>query len=656
MEKEESNKILGLDVKPLRSLSPMFPSVGLNTFTKSSESPFVYVSTLNSSKASPFAADNQPPVVNQTQPVTPVLNKTEPSSNNHAHHPSPDNVSSPPDSVHTSSTGRRIKQPVSKNKSSVTDGTEGSSQTKLQKKKVKVTHTVDSGLIPSCLDPKDSVEVILMTFDAIRRRLSQLDDGKEVKVNQRPDLTAGNIMMTHDLRANVGKRLGSVPGVEIGDMFYFRIEMCLIGLHGPIMAGIDYMTISFGDGDDTVADSIVSAGRYENEESDVNTLIYTGQGGKSDQKLERGNLALERSLHRGNAIRVIRGVKDPSTVAGKIYYYDGLYKVDESWIEKARTGFQIFKYKLLRQPEQAPGLAIWKMTQQWKDNPSSRPAVILPDISSGIENLPVCLVNEVDGDKVPSHFRYSSVVEYKNSPNSRKHLEHSGCRCVTVCVPGDVKCTCANLNDGNFPYSATGILVCRKPLIYECGASCNCSTSCRNRVCQNGSTLRFEVFKTSTRGWGLRSWDPIRTGTFVCEYTGEVINKIDGSAEDDEYIFQALGADGKSFKWNYGPELLGEPGYQFSSDTLGQLPIVITAKNIGNVSRFMNHSCSPNLFWQPVMHDHGDENHPHIMFFAMKHIPPMTELTYDYGLTENAGSRKTKECLCGEQKCRGRFV
>ena len=43
-----------------------------------------------------------------------------------------------------------------------------------------------------------------------------------------------------------------------------------------------------------------------------------------DQKLERGNLALEKSLHRGNEIRVIRGFKDFANPTGKVY---GLIKV-----------------------------------------------------------------------------------------------------------------------------------------------------------------------------------------------------------------------------------------------------------------------------------------------------------------------------------------
>ncbi|OEL35682.1 hypothetical protein BAE44_0003298 [Dichanthelium oligosanthes] len=81
---------------------------------------------------------------------------------------------------------------------------------------------------------------------------------------------------------------------------------------------------------------------------------------------------------------------------------------------------------------------------------------------------------------------------------------------------------------------------------------------------------------------------------------------------------------------------------------------------MGNISRFMNHSCAPNVFWQPVQFDHEDDRHPHIMFFALKHIPPMTELTYDYGDigADSSGvhSPRAKNCLCGSLNCRGFFI
>ncbi|KAG2632756.1 hypothetical protein PVAP13_2NG123030 [Panicum virgatum] len=434
-------------------------------------------------------------------------------------------------------------------------------------------------------DPRESADNVLMMFDALRRRLVQLDDVKQV-VKQQHNLKAGSIMTNAELRVNKNKRIGEIPGVEVGDMFYFRIEMCLVGLNSQSMAGIDYMSAKFGNEEGPVAISVVSAGVYDNTEDDPDVLVYTGQGmsGKDDQKLERGNLALERSLHRGNPIRVIRSVKDLTCPTGKIYIYDGLYKIKEAWMEKGKSGFNVFKHKLLREPGQPDGIAVWKKTEKWRENPSSRDHVILLDISYGVENKPISLVNEVDDEKGPTHFTYTTKLTYGN-PNSMRKTQ--GCKCASVCLPGDNNCSCMHRNAGDLPYSASGILVSRMPMLYECNDSCTCSQNCRNRVVQKGTQIRFEVFKTGDRGWGLRSWDPIRAGTFICEYAGEIIDRNTVNGEDD-YIFETPPSEQK-LRWNYAPELLGEPSLSDSNETPKQLPIIISAKRTGNVARFLNH-------------------------------------------------------------------
>ncbi|CAL5046896.1 unnamed protein product [Urochloa decumbens] len=540
--------------------------------------------------------------------------------------------------------------------SSVDDGTVGATKRGRPRK-------IDATLLQlpslSSDDPRESADNVLMMFDALRRRLMQLDEVKQA-TKQQHNLKAGSIMINAELRVNKNKQIGDVPGVEVGDMFYFRIEMCLVGLNSQSMAGIDYMSTKFGNEEDPVAISVVSAGVYDNTEDDPDVLVYTGQGmsGKDDQKLERGNLALERSLLRGNPIRVIRSVKDLTCPTGKIYVYDGLYKIKESWVEKAKSGFNVFRHKLLREPGQPDGIAMWKKTEKWRENPSSREHVILRDISYGVESKPVCLVNEVDDEKGPIQFTYTTKLNYGNLLSSMRKMQ--GCKCASVCLPGDNNCSCTHQNAGDLPYSASGILISHMPMLYECNDSCTCSHNCRNRVVQKGTQIHFEVFKTGDRGWGLRSWDPIRAGTFICEYAGELVDKNSVDGEDD-YIFETPPSE-QNLKWNYAPGLLGEPNLSDSNKTPKQLPITISAKRTGNVARFMNHSCSPNVFWQPVLYDHGDEGYPHIAFFAIKHIPPMTELTYDYGqsqgnkqLGSNSGWRKSRNCLCWSRKCRGSF-
>ncbi|KAL0921962.1 hypothetical protein M5K25_005916 [Dendrobium thyrsiflorum] len=679
MEARKTKEDAVLDVKPLRSLAPMFPApYGFNTTFSSSDSapPFVCVSPFGAPLPS---ADRFPSFFNTPVPSSQTAKDRAPAANGSyqgaSHSPVTIDLDEEADQlIRTSSFGRKIKHPGKMTMShyqlaggSKAEGGGNRSRSQQRKRPRKIT---DLSLIrPSSLDPRESVEVVLMTFDALRRRLQQLDETTDA--SKRADLKAGSIMAANDLRTNMGKRIGSVPGVEVGDIFYFRIELCLVGMHAPSMAGIDYMMARYAEVDEPAAISIVSAGGYENDEGDVDVLIYTGQGGGGgnrhaekkqfdDQKLERGNLALEKSTHRGNLVRVIRSAKDMNLISGKIYIYDGLYKIHESWIDKGKSGFNVFKYKLLREGGQPEGLVVWKRTAEWILNPSSRGRVILHDISSGVENMQVCLVNEVDDAKGPSHFTYATSVKYMRPISSMRPLQN--CRCLSVCLPGDANCSCSQQNDGSLPYSSNGLLVNRKSVLYECNSLCSCSFNCRNRVTQKGVKLHFEVFRTKDRGWGLRSWDPIRAGTFICEYTGEIVDKIDidDFGEEEHYNFRATYLDEKTQKWNHGPELIGEPSLNHS-EIFKPLPIIINAKNLGNVARFMNHSCSPNVLWQPVLYDHSEEGYPHIMFFAIKHIPPMTELTFDYGvsgdngLSSLAGLKEPKKCLCGSPKCRGLF-
>eukprot|EP01018_Ginkgo_biloba_P037772 Gb_09748 [translate_table: standard] len=524
------------------------------------------------------------------------------------------------------------------------------------------------------------VRKALVIYDSLRRKLMQDDEANKEAPGgggcKRPDLKAGTIMMDRGLCVHRDRRIiGAVPGVHVGDLFYFRMELCVIGLHGHVMAGIDYINAKCNQWNEPVATSIISSGGYEDDEDDGEVLIYTGQGGNNyktdkkqtdDQKLERGNLALERSMHHGVEIRVIRGIKDNASPSGKTYIYDGLYKVQDSWLDKGRSGFSVFKYKLQRIPGQPDlGSALLKSTRQWKSQPSSRPGLLLSDLSSRNENVPICLVNNVDDDKGPSHFEYISKVRYSNSVGKLEPCQ--GCDCKSGCTPGD-KCSCIPLNGGEMPYNPNGYLVKWKPLVYECGDQCRCPPSCRNRVSQKGLKNHFEVFKTNDRGWGVRSWDPIPAGSFVCEYTGEVQSDSDTEeeGEDNDYLLHANRTQENRTLWDGIADILSEQKQGTSSQPPLRPNITIDASKMGNVSRFMNHSCSPNIFRQSVLYDHNDTQFPHIMLFAIENIPPLTELTFDYGLRaspvqkcdekgESKGSGKSKVCLCGATDCRGKF-
>ncbi|KAJ7111135.1 hypothetical protein C8R43DRAFT_904104 [Mycena crocata] len=90
----------------------------------------------------------------------------------------------------------------------------------------------------------------------------------------------------------------------------------------------------------------------------------------------------------------------------------------------------------------------------------------------------------------------------------------------------------------------------------------------------------------------------------------------------------------------------------------------------GNWTRFINHSCRPNLQIISVVYDTmPEDNMPYLALVATERIPAFTELTFDYNpahqtewelkrYREKSRSKKNKSksqtrCLCGTSKCRG---
>ncbi|CAD6220184.1 unnamed protein product [Miscanthus lutarioriparius] len=349
----------------------------------------------------------------------------------------------------------------------------------------------------------------------------------------RADLRAAALMADHDLWLNRDRRIvGPMPGISVGDAFFFRMELCVLGLHGQVQAGIDYVTAGRSASGEPIATSIIVSGGYEDDDDHGDVLVYTGHGGRDpnlhkhcvDQKLEGGNLALERNMAYGIEIRVIRAVKSRRSPVGKVYFYDGLYKVVDYWLDRGKSGFGVYKYRMLRIEGQEPmGTVNYRVAEQLKvDVLAIRPTGYLSfDISMGRETLPVALFNDVDDDQDPLLFEYLARPIFPTSAVQGKFAEGGGggCDCAGICSIG---CNCAGRNGGEFAYDKTGTLLRGKPLVYECGPYCRCPPSCPNRVSQKGFNIGLRY---SVKGdWvGVRSLDLIKAGTFICEFSGIVL-------------------------------------------------------------------------------------------------------------------------------------
>ena len=245
-------------------------------------------------------------------------------------------------------------------------------------------------------------------------------------------------------------------------------------------------------------------------------------------------------------------------------------------------------------------------------------------------------------------------------PNWCRPLPPKGCECTNGCSDSE-KCLCAVKNGGEIPYNRNGAIVEAKPLVYECGPSCKCSSSCHNRVWQHGIKFQLENFKTKSRGWGGRSLNSIPSGSFICEYIGELLEEkeADQRTGNDEYLFDIGNNYNDSSLWDGLSSLMPDSHASSCEVVVGDSGFTMDAAQYANVGRFVNHSCSPNLYAQNLPYDHEDKRVPHIMFFSAENIPPLQELTYYYNYTigqirDSNGNIKKKSCSCGSIECTGR--
>ncbi|XP_046453809.1 histone-lysine N-methyltransferase SETDB1-like isoform X2 [Daphnia pulex] len=83
---------------------------------------------------------------------------------------------------------------------------------------------------------------------------------------------------------------------------------------------------------------------------------------------------------------------------------------------------------------------------------------------------------------------------------------------------------------------------------------------------------------------------------------------------------------------------------------------VMDAKSTGNIGRYLNHCCKPNVFVQNIFVDTQDLRFPWVGFFAHVFIRAGTELTWDYSYQVDSVPDKKLFCHCGAKECRGRLL
>ena len=216
---------------------------------------------------------------------------------------------------------------------------------------------------------------------------------------------------------------------------------------------------------------------------------------------------------------------------------------------------------------------------------------------------------------------------------------YSGCRCEGSCASGTCTCTSA--------YDDAGLLredylASASAPVFECGSSCGCASVCLARPTQRQPVRELRVCRTAAKGLGVFTEVDIPRGAFIGEYVGEVI-----SSTQAKHRLQSLAEDEACYVMVVKEHV--------SSGRVLTTNVDATLK--GNIMRFVNHSCSPNMALVPVR---ADSIVPRLCLFACRNIGKGEEVCFSYFgrcATEAAASGELKlgkkQCFCGSEECIG---
>ncbi|KAF7195608.1 Histone-lysine N-methyltransferase, H3 lysine-9 specific dim-5 [Pseudocercospora fuligena] len=199
--------------------------------------------------------------------------------------------------------------------------------------------------------------------------------------------------------------------------------------------------------------------------------------------------------------------------------------------------------------------------------------------------------------------------------------------------------------------------------IYECNRNCKCGPKCKTRLVQKGRKAPLVVFKTQNRGWGVYCDEDLIQGEFIDTYLGEVITEDECKRRENQVGLKSKASYLYSLDKFVG-DLTTEGEPLLEEDTY-----VVDGQYMGNVTRFINHSCQPNCRQYTVSYNKHDLRLFNLAFFAYEDIAAGTELTFDYAdkdeveLEEaikrrdaalaNPENHDSIPCNCGAPKCRG---
>lgn len=202
---------------------------------------------------------------------------------------------------------------------------------------------------------------------------------------------------------------------------------------------------------------------------------------------------------------------------------------------------------------------------------------------------------------------------------------------LNICVSADDKAPFSD--EGNMPCnckpSKEGEVTCLddRCINFATQTECvRCSPSCGNNRFQKRNFKQVLVKPTPGKGRGLFACEKISKGDLIIEYVGEVI-----SAKELPIRMEKMNQRGEQHLYIM----------QLKAKTF------VDSRYKGAISRFMNHSCEPNIrleIWTV-------KGKLRLGIIAQQEIPNECEITADYQWKPS--SRQPTKCYCHTPLCRG---
>ncbi|KAF0982078.1 hypothetical protein FDP41_011939 [Naegleria fowleri] len=162
----------------------------------------------------------------------------------------------------------------------------------------------------------------------------------------------------------------------------------------------------------------------------------------------------------------------------------------------------------------------------------------------------------------------------------------------------------------------------------ECSTDCQCGSLCDNKMFTNMQYPNIVCFYSKGKGIGVKCNQPVITkGEFITEYVGEVISINRFEKRTSRKYHKSLHHYCMNLNENE----------------------IIDATWMGNIGRFINHSCDPNACTQ-VWSVNGYDR---VGIFAIRDIAFGEEITYNYHFTIYDDKSEQQVCKCGADTCSG---